>query len=77
LTPPGDEAARLALQGAFEDLLDAAIALGGTVTGEHGVGLLKRSGLLRELDPTSLELQHSIKATFDPLRIFSPGKIFT
>jgi FAD/FMN-containing dehydrogenase len=42
VTPPGDEAARVAAQAAFEEFLDAAIALGGTVTGEHGVGLLKQ-----------------------------------
>ena len=38
ITPPGDDAARIAAQAAFEEFLDAAIALGGTVTGEHGVG---------------------------------------
>ena len=51
LTPPGDDAARRAAQLAFEDLLDAAIALGGTVTGEHGVGLLKMGGMRREPIP--------------------------
>ena len=49
--PAGDDAARAAAQAAFEEMLDAAIALGGTVTGEHGVGLLKRDGMRRELDP--------------------------
>ena len=43
-----------AAQAAFEEMLDAAIALGGTVTGEHGVGLLKRDGMLRELDPLAM-----------------------
>ena len=51
LTPPGDDAAREAAQASFEEMLDAAIALGGTVSGEHGIGLLKRDGLHRELDP--------------------------
>ena len=51
ITPPGDSAARAAAQAAFEEFLDAAIALGGTVTGEHGVGILKRDGMRRELDP--------------------------
>src|SRR6478752_4327279 len=54
ITPPGDAAAREAAQAAFEEFLDAAIALGGTVTGEHGVGILKRDGMRRELDPGSL-----------------------
>jgi glycolate oxidase len=75
ITPPGDDAARAAAQLAFEEMLDAAIALGGTVTGEHGVGLLKRDGMRRELDPLAIELQHGIKQTLDPLGIFNPGKV--
>jgi glycolate oxidase len=75
LTPPGDDAARRAAQGAFEELLDAAIALGGTVTGEHGVGLLKKDGLIRELDPASLKMQQALKQTLDPRNIFNPGKV--
>jgi glycolate oxidase len=74
VTPPGDEAARVAGQAAFEEFLDAAIALGGTVTGEHGVGLLKRDGMRRELDPGSLALQSAIRTALDPLQIFNPGK---
>jgi len=75
VTPVGDDAAREAAQLAFDDIIDAAIALGGTVTGEHGVGLLKMDGLRRELDPLDLALQHAIKATLDPLGIFNPGKV--
>jgi glycolate oxidase len=75
LTPAGDDAARIAAQAAFEELLDAAIALGGTVTGEHGVGLLKRGGMLRELDPGSVAMQRAVKRTLDPLNIFNPGKV--
>ena len=75
ITPPGDDAARTAAQAAFEEMLDAAIALGGTVTGEHGVGLLKRDGMLRELDPLAIEVQRGIKQTLDPLGIFNPGKV--
>lgn len=76
LTPAGDENARVAAQAAFEDLLDAALALGGTVTGEHGVGLLKKGGLVRELDPASLAMQRAIKSALDPLDVFNPGKVF-
>ncbi|MDT7572928.1 MAG: glycolate oxidase [Actinomycetota bacterium] len=75
LTPAGDERARIAAQAAFEELLDAAIAVGGTVTGEHGVGLLKKGGMERELDPGSLAMQRAIKASLDPLGIFNPGKV--
>jgi glycolate oxidase len=75
LTPVGDEGARQAAQLAFEELLDAAIALGGTVTGEHGVGLLKMGGMLRELDPASVLMQQAVKRALDPLGLFNPGKV--
>jgi len=74
VTPSGDDAARLEAQAAFEELLDAAIALGGTVTGEHGVGILKRDGMRRELDPGSLALQSAVRRALDPREIFNPGK---
>jgi len=74
ITPPGDETARAAAQAAFEEFLDAAIALGGTVTGEHGVGLLKRDGMRRELDPGSVALQTAVRQALDPREVFNPGK---
>jgi len=74
ITPPGDAAARAAAQAAFEEFLDAAIALGGTVTGEHGVGILKRDGMRRELDPGALALQTAIRGALDPRGLFNPGK---
>ncbi len=74
ITPPGDEAARTAAQAAFEEFLDAAIALGGTVTGEHGVGILKRDGMRRELDPGSMALQSAVRRALDPRAVFNPGK---
>ena len=74
ITPAGDDAARAAAQAAFEEILDEAIALGGTVTGEHGVGLLKRDGMRRELDPGSLALQQAVRQALDPRGIFNPGK---
>jgi len=74
ITPAGDEAARIAAQAAFEEFLDAAIELGGTVTGEHGVGLLKRDGMRRELDPAALAMQTAVRQALDPAGIFNPGK---
>ncbi|WP_330270662.1 FAD-binding protein [Lentzea sp. NBC_00516] len=74
ITPPGDDNARIAAQAAFEDIIDQALALGGTVTGEHGVGLLKRDGMIRELGPGAHAVQQAIKHTFDPLNLFNPGK---
>jgi glycolate oxidase len=58
------------------ELFRTAIALGGTLTGEHGVGVLKRRWLAEELGPDSYELQVKIKSVFDPLGILNPGKVF-
>jgi glycolate oxidase len=74
ITPPGDEAARIAAQAAFTEFLDAAIELGGTVSGEHGIGLLKRDGMRRELDPGAIAMQEAVRRALDPLAIFNPGK---
>jgi glycolate oxidase len=74
-TPAGDDAAREAAQAAFEEVLAAAIAVGGTVTGEHGVGLLKRGGMRRELSPEVLAMHRAVKRTFDPRDLFNPGKV--
>ncbi|MFD0688550.1 FAD-binding oxidoreductase [Actinomadura fibrosa] len=76
ITPAGDDAARERAQKAFDRIVADAIALGGTVTGEHGVGLLKRRGLHDELDPAVIDLHHAVKAALDPAGIFNPGKIF-
>ncbi|MFJ1765688.1 FAD-binding oxidoreductase [Amycolatopsis sp. NPDC088138] len=76
VTPPGDETARKNAQAAFEDIISDALDLGGTVTGEHGVGLLKQPGLSRELGPAVLELHRAVKRALDPQQIFNPGKVF-
>jgi glycolate oxidase len=75
ITPSGDDPAREAAQEAFEEILGAAIGLGGTVTGEHGVGLLKRGGMRQELSPEVLAMQQAVKRTLDPLDLFNPGKV--
>jgi glycolate oxidase len=59
---------------AGDALFEAAMALGGTLTGEHGVGLLKRRWLQRELGEDVLALNARIKAAFDPLGLLNPGK---
>jgi glycolate oxidase len=53
-----------------------AIELGGTISGEHGIGTLKRQYMEQALGPVSLEIQKRIKAALDPLNIFNPGKVF-
>jgi glycolate oxidase len=77
VVPPDDTAARHRGEAAFEAILDDAIALGGTVTGEHGVGLLKRSGLVRELSPPVLAMHVAIKRALDPYSILNPGKVIS
>ncbi|WP_436531425.1 FAD-binding oxidoreductase [Actinoplanes sp. HUAS TT8] len=75
ITPAGDDQGRRAAQAAFEEILTAAIGMGGTVTGEHGVGLLKRDGMRQELGAGVLAMQVAIKQTLDPLDLFNPGKV--
>ena len=52
------------------------LELGGTITGEHGVGVAQEGWLARELGPVGLEMQRAIKGAFDPLGILNPGKVF-
>lgn len=61
---------------AFEAVMDAALRVGGTITGEHGVGTLKRAGLVRQLGPVSMDVHAQIKSVFDPDGIMNPGKVF-
>ncbi|SEE94258.1 glycolate oxidase [Streptomyces sp. 2112.3] len=60
----------------FDAIMALGLQLGGTITGEHGVGVLKKEWLARELGPVGLELQRGIKGVFDPLGILNPGKLF-
>jgi glycolate dehydrogenase FAD-linked subunit len=76
IADPGDTAAQERAKIAFEEILSHALDLGGTVTGEHGVGLLKRAGLSRELSPAVLQMHRAVKAALDPYHILNPGKIF-
>ena len=49
--------------------------MGGTVTGEHGVGNLKLEGMRRELGPVAVAMQRAVKHALDPLGILNPGKV--
>jgi len=60
---------------AVEEVLQAAIDLGGTITGEHGIGLAKRAFLAREQSREVIELQRRLKRAFDPDDLLNPGKI--
>ncbi|MGV9294004.1 FAD-binding oxidoreductase [Amycolatopsis sp. NPDC003676] len=75
ITPTGDDDAQRRAQAAFDDIVADALELGGTVTGEHGVGLLKQPGLEKELGPAVLDLHHAVKNALDPHGILNPGKV--
>jgi glycolate oxidase len=58
------------------EIFEASLAVGGTLSGEHGVGVLKRPYLERALGPISIDVQRHIKQALDPLNILNPGKMF-
>ncbi|HEX3827718.1 MAG TPA: FAD-linked oxidase C-terminal domain-containing protein, partial [Sporichthyaceae bacterium] len=72
---PADEAATARAEAAFGEIMDLAISLGGTITGEHGVGRLKRPWLGDQVGPDVMELTRRIKLAFDPRGILNPGVI--
>jgi glycolate oxidase subunit GlcD len=71
----GDDERELALAPQLsEALFDIALRLGGTISGEHGVGFVKRNWLERQLGPRAFELHTAIKRAFDPQNLLNPGK---
>jgi glycolate oxidase len=64
------------VEAALEEIVNETIRLGGTVTGEHGVGLAKKAFVKRQLGEGSYELMRSIKRALDPAGLLNPGKIF-
>jgi glycolate oxidase len=60
---------------AVQEIMVATIGMGGTISGEHGVGLTKRDFLALEHEPAKIELQRALKRTLDPANILNPGKI--
>jgi len=61
---------------ALEDIVTKTLALGGTITGEHGVGLAKKAWLRRQVGENSHDLMREIKRAWDPQNLLNPGKIF-
>ncbi|MFF2488165.1 FAD-binding oxidoreductase [Microbacterium sp. NPDC058062] len=76
IAPEGDDDAKARAKVAFDRIVDDCRSLGGTVTGEHGVGLLKLPGAAAELSPAVLRLHRAIKDALDPASILNPGKAF-
>jgi glycolate oxidase len=58
------------------EVLEKCVAVGGTITGEHGVGVAKRPFLSREQAAPVIDLQKRVKQAFDPENLLNPGKIF-
>ncbi len=73
--PSEDTETRARVEQVHDDLVSQALALGGTSTGEHGVGLGKQKYMLREHGPAALNLMRQLKATLDPKGILNPGKV--
>jgi D-lactate dehydrogenase (cytochrome) len=73
--PPDDAVARARARQVNDRLVECALALGGTCTGEHGVGLGKQKYMLAEHGPVALNLMRRVKATLDPNGILNPGKV--
>jgi glycolate oxidase len=72
---PADGDARIRAEAAFNEVFHAAMALGGTITGEHGVGAAKRPWLAARLGEQQLALLRRLKTAFDPAGILNPGKL--
>ncbi|MDX6294100.1 MAG: glycolate oxidase, partial [Kribbellaceae bacterium] len=70
-----DAAAEARALEAFGAVMQLGLALGGTITGEHGIGKLKRQWLEQELGPVGLELHRGIKHLFDPTNLLNPDKV--
>jgi D-lactate dehydrogenase (cytochrome) len=64
------------IEDAIRTVFKTALSLGGTISGEHGIGFAKKSFIDLELSPVSIALQKGIKKLFDPNMILNPDKIF-
>ncbi|MGZ5399582.1 MAG: FAD-binding oxidoreductase [Nocardioides sp.] len=75
VVPRNDDAAHLRALQAFDEIMHAAIALDGTITGEHGVGRTKKSALPAQLGEDVMTLTRRVKDALDPHGILNPGAI--
>ena len=74
LLDPGDAAMRARADDAAQALFDLALRLGGSVSGEHGIGLLKAGQLARQWSPAAVAAHRAVKAALDPKGLLNPGK---
>jgi glycolate oxidase len=64
------------VRAALDELFKQALELGGTLTGEHGIGMMKKEYLAQDLNPVALQQMKQLKQLFDPQGILNPGKVF-
>ncbi len=76
LTDPDDERQMAVIDQCLGEVFALVLGLGGTLSGEHGVGLVKKEFVGLEIEPATLEMMRRIKAQFDPKGILNPGKFF-
>jgi D-lactate dehydrogenase len=74
LIDPDDKRQMANAEACLSELFDLVLRLEGTLSGEHGIGMVKRPYVARELDPVALELMQQLKRQFDPLGLLNPGK---
>ena len=75
LYDPADAEESQRAEAAMHGVFDAVLALGGTLSGEHGIGLAKRDFMARAIDAPTLAMMRAVKAQFDPAGIMNPGKL--
>ena len=64
------------MEKAFKEIFDETIRVGGTITGEHGVGLAKKSFLAQAIGAGVVEVMRKFRKSLDPKGILNPGKVF-
>ena len=74
LIDPDDPGELEAAEACLNEVFTLVLGLGGTLSGEHGIGLVKREFVSREIDDPTLALMHQLKALLDPNGILNPGK---
>jgi len=74
LVDPDDPAQLARAEACLDQVFTLVLSLGGSLSGEHGIGLVKRDFVGREIDPVTLALMQRIKQAFDPANILNPGK---
>jgi D-lactate dehydrogenase (quinone) len=72
---PRDDAERERAHACLADVFALVLSLEGTLSGEHGIGMVKREFMPLALEPATLELMRNVKAAFDPGGILNPGKL--